>query len=406
MLRGRKILLAVTGGIAAYKSCELTRLLVKNGASVWVIMTEAAAKFVAPLTFESLTGHPVGLHMFPDAGSNLGHLDLARDADLMVVAPATANSIAKLACGLADDLMGTAALAISAPLLVCPAMNPKMYRHAAVQGNLATLSERGVHVMDPAQGPMAHPLEEPGWGRLPEPQEILDRICRLLPPEGPLSGIKLIVTAGTTHEALDPIRFVGNASSGKMGFALAQEARRRGADVRLISGPTSLPDPLGLDVIRVVSTEEMAQAVNEQWGDSRAVIMAAAPADFRAEKVQREKIKKPSSGQGLAVQLRTTTDILRGLGANKGSRILIGFALETERGLENARRKLQEKNLDLIVLNHPSPAAETGLGTNALQATLLDPAGAEEILPVTSKIALAGILLDRLERLLANRPSA
>ena len=403
MLRGRKILVAVTGGIAAYKSCELVRLLLKHGASVHVLMTEAATKFVTPTSFEALSGKPVALQMFPLAGSASGHLDLARDADLMVVAPATANSIAKLACGLADDLISTTALATSAPLLICPAMNPRMYRHAAVQDNLASLRKRGAHILDPAEGPMAHPLEEPGWGRLPEPAEILDRICRLLPPSGSLSGITLTITAGPTWEAIDPVRYISNFSSGKMGYELAEEARKRGAEVRLISGPCVLTAPPGLDIIRVETTEEMAQAVSQHFSASQALIMAAAPADFRPNVVQPQKIKKHSKGQGVDLRLRTTTDILQQLGKSKGSQILIGFALETEKGIENARAKLQAKNLDLVVLNHPHPTAGAGIGTNAIQATLIGLEGSEEALPVMSKSALAATLLDRLERLLADR---
>ena len=403
MLRGRKILMAVTGSIAAYKSCELVRLLLKNGASVQVLMTEAATKFVAPMTFEALSGKPVAREMFPAAVSGQSHLDLARDADLLVIAPATANSIAKLACGMADDLIGTTALATSAPLLICPAMNPRMYRHAAVQENLATLKKRGAHIMDPSEGPMAHPLEEPGWGRLPEPSEILDRICRLLPPSGSLSGVTLTVTAGPTREAIDPVRYISNFSSGRLGFSLAEEARRRGADVRLIGGPCDGAAPPGLDVLRVENTEEMAQAVAQHFGSSQALIMAAAPADFKPDQVQAQKIKKQGKGRGLNLPWQTTTDILQQLGKTKGSRILIGFALETEKGIENARAKLQGKNLDLIVLNHPHPAAGAGIGTNAIQAMLIGLDGAEEALPVMSKSALAGILLDRLEKLLTSR---
>jgi len=403
MLHGRKILLAVTGGIAAYKSCELVRWLMKNGASVHVLMTEAATKFVAPMSFEALSGKPVALEMFPPAGSGSGHLDLARDADLMVIAPATANSIAKLACGLAEDLVGTTALATSAPLLICPAMNPRMYRQAAVQDNLATLRKRGAHILDPAEGPMAHPLEEPGWGRLPEAAEILDRICRLLPPSGSLSGVTLTVTAGPTREAIDPVRYISNFSSGRLGYDLAEEARKRGADVRLISGPCNLTAPPGLDIIRVENTEEMAAAVAQHFAASQALIMAAAPADFRPDQVQPQKIKKQGKPRGLDLQLRTTTDILQQHGKTKGSRILIGFALETEKGIENARAKLQGKNLNLVVLNHPHPAVGAGIGTNAIQATLIGLDGAEEALPVMSKSALASILLDRLEKLLADR---
>lgn len=406
MLSGRKILLAVTGGIAAYKACELVRLLTKHGASVQVLMTEAATHFVNPLTFEALSGRKVALDMFAGEEPGQSHLDIVRDANLMVIAPSTANSIAKLACGIADDLMGTAALALGAPLLICPAMNPRMFWHPAVQENLMTLRRRGVHVMDPAEGPMAHPLEEPGWGRLPEGAEILDRICRLLPPQGPLSGAIITITAGPTQEALDPVRYLSNYSSGRMGFALAEEARRRGADVRLISGPSALPPPPGVDVFHIASTAQLQRAVNKHFHSSKALIMAAAPADFQPQKTQTQKIKKPAGDQGLSIHLQKTPDILQRLGRKKGSRVLVGFALETERGVENARLKLKQKNLDLIVLNHPRPAAGAGMGENAIQATLISAKGPEEVLPVMSKGELAALILDRLTGLLVGRKSA
>jgi phosphopantothenoylcysteine decarboxylase/phosphopantothenate--cysteine ligase len=236
MLSGRHILLGVSGGIAAYKACELLRLMVKNGASVRVAMTAAAAHFVSPLTFETLSGNKVQTDLFETDESAGGHLGLVRDLDLMVVAPATADIIAKFAAGIADDLITTTALALTAPLLVCPAMNPKMFAHPAVQENLEKLRTRGVEILDPEEGLMAAPGEEPGIGRLPEPDKIFDRICRLLPPQGPLRGVTITITAGGTREAIDPVRVISNLSSGKMGYALAAEARRRGADVRLVSG--------------------------------------------------------------------------------------------------------------------------------------------------------------------------
>lgn len=399
MLRDRKILLAVTGGIAAYKACELTRLLMKNGAAVQVVMTAAAQRFITPLTFEAITGVKTAVDLFSAQYPGSGHLDLVRDVDLMVIAPATANCIGKLAVGLADDLVSTAALALKAPLLICPAMNPRMYEHPAVQSNLETLIRRGVHILEPAEGLMAHPLEEPGRGRLPEPTTIFDRICRLLPPKGRLSGVTVTVTAGPTREALDPVRFLSNNSSGRMGFALAQEARTRGAKVHLITGPSPLEAPPGMDVVRVESVQEMLEAVQKAVEESQILIMAAAPGDFRARRTAAGKIKKDAARGGLTIELENAPDILQELMVRKGGRIHVGFALETDDGERNAAAKLRAKKLDLIVLNHPRPKVGAGMGEERIQMTLLDSGGARESFPLVSKHEAAGILLDRIERL-------
>lgn len=406
MLRNRNILLGVTGGIAAYKACELTRLMLKAGATVQVALTRAAAHFVGPITFEALTGRKVAQDMFAGEEIGHGHLDLVRNLDLMVIAPATADIIGKLAGGLADDLVSTAALALKAPLLICPAMNPRMWEHPAVQENLRKLAERGVLIMEPSEGSMAHPAEEPGKGRLPEPAAIFERICALLPPQGPLSGAMIVVTAGPTREAVDPVRFISNSSSGLMGFALAAEARRRGATVHLVTGPTSLPCPPGVQALTVESTEQMQQAVKEHLRGSQALIMAAAPADFKPRQISRQKLKKETSAETLSLELDKTPDILKSLAADKGARVFVGFALETENGSENARLKLRQKNLDLIVLNHPHPAAGTGIGQQALQGTIITADGSEEILPAMPKEELAGLILDRVQRLLAARSTA
>ncbi|RJP80245.1 MAG: bifunctional phosphopantothenoylcysteine decarboxylase/phosphopantothenate--cysteine ligase CoaBC [Candidatus Zixiibacteriota bacterium] len=399
-MAGRHILLAVTGGIAAYKAAELARLLLKSGATVQAAMTPSAARFVGPLTFEALTGRKVALDLFAAEEPGRGHLDLAREADLMVIAPATANCLGKLAAGLADDLVCTTALALKAPLLLCPAMNPRMWEHPAVQANVKLLAERGVEIMEPETGPMAHPREEPGRGRLPEPAAIHDHICRMLPPSGSLSGVTLTVTAGPTREAVDPVRFISNASSGAMGYALAEEARRRGAEVHLVSGPAALPAPPGVDLVRVTGVAHMLEAVQWSLASSQALIMAAAPADFQPRQTAAHKIKKESAGDSFTLELVMAPDILKSLAPLREGRIFIGFALETEEGPAHARRKLHDKNLDLIVLNHPSPAPGAGMGEARIQGALIGRDGTEEALPVMPKLQLAGIILDRLEALL------
>jgi phosphopantothenoylcysteine decarboxylase/phosphopantothenate--cysteine ligase len=401
MLNGRKILVGVTGGIAAYKTCELVRLLIKNRADVSVVMTSAATQFVAPLTFEAITGKKVALNLFAGEDRELGHLDLVRDIDLMVIAPATANCVGKLAGGLADDLLSTIALALSSPLLICPAMNPKMYGHPAVTANLETLKGRGVHIMDPDEGEMASPREEPGRGRLPEPGRILDQICRILPSHGPLSGTTITVTAGPTQEPLDPVRVIGNLSSGRMGYAIAAEARKRGAEVRLVSGPVSRHTPPGLTITKVHTTEEMRQAVAENLKESRILIMAAAPCDFQPREPRPQKIKKEEVSDSMKIDLAMTPDILKEVSSGKGDRIMIGFALETEDGIENARAKLRRKNLDLVVLNAPDAGSEAGLGKASIVGTFVWP-DREEVLPQMPKAEFAAALLDRIQQLLSS----
>ncbi|MCX6639220.1 MAG: bifunctional phosphopantothenoylcysteine decarboxylase/phosphopantothenate--cysteine ligase CoaBC [bacterium] len=403
MLHGRKILLAVTGGIAAYKVCELARLLLRNHASVQVAMTEAATRFVAPLSFEALTGQMVAKDLFVEGGSGTHHLDMVRGIDLMVIAPATANCIGKLAAGLADDLVSCAALAISGPLLICPAMNAKMFVHQAVQQNLDILRQRGVLVLDPEMGEMASPHEEPGWGRLPEPWKILDYICRLLPASGPLNGRTITITAGPTIEPVDPVRVISNLSSGRMGYALASEAKRRGARVNLITGPISLHTPPGLSPVRVESTQQMLEAVERFFSDSDVLIMAAAPADFRVSQTLDQKIKKRDGTGELTLKLVPTPDILKKISERKSGKILVGFALETEHGIENARIKLKEKRLDIIVLNSPKFGEVAGIGRDAISGTIIDAQDRVQEFPIMPKSQFAGIILDHLQRLL---PSA
>jgi phosphopantothenoylcysteine decarboxylase/phosphopantothenate--cysteine ligase len=399
MLNGRKILVGVTGGIAAYKACELVRLLLKNRADVRVVMTSAATQFVAPLTFEAITGKRVGLNLFSGDEGELGHLDLVREIDLMVIAPATANCIGKLAGGLADDLLSTVSMALSSPLLICPAMNPKMYGHPAVTANLEILKDRAVHIMEPDEGDMANPREEPGRGRLPEPVRILDRICRILPSRGPLSGTTITVTAGPTQEPLDPVRVIGNLSSGRMGYAIAAEARKRGAEVHLVSGSVSRHTPPGLTIRKVHTTEEMRQAVIENLEESRVLIMAAAPCDFKPREPRPQKIKKEEVPDGMKIDLAMTPDILKEASSGKGDRVMIGFALETEDGTKNARDKLRQKNLDLVVLNAPDAGSEAGLGKDSIAGTFVWP-DREEVLPQMPKAEFAAALLDRIQQLL------
>ncbi len=401
MLRNRKLLVVVTGGIAAYKTCELVRLLLKARASVRVIMTQSAARFVAPLTFEALTGKKVALDMFALEGDRGGHLGVVEDIDLMVIAPATANIIGKLAGGIADDLVSTAALAFNQPLLICPAMNPKMFHNPIVQDNLEKLKSWGNYIIDPEVGPMASPSEEPGLGRLPEPARIFEKICSLLSPEGPLSGKTITVTAGPTWEAIDPVRVITNLSSGRLGYALAEEARRRGASVNLISGPVCLPEPPGISVVHIENTEQLLESVNAVFKASDALIMSAAPSDFRSKEKSNRKIKKEKATNEISLKLEQTPDILKEIAPHKGNRIVVGFALETDQGVDNAKRKLLEKKLDLIVLNSPSAGENAGIGKDNIQGTIIDSNGKIDELPEMPKVEFASVIIDRVQSLLS-----
>ena len=319
MLKNRCVILGVTGGIAAYKSAEILRGLKKREADVTVVMTANAKKFVAPLTFEALSGRPVADNLFSPSGEGrMEHLALARWANLVVIAPATANTIAKLTAGLADDLLSTLALATNAPLLVAPAMNTQMIRHPATIANLKTLRDRGVHIVDPETGALAE--EEDGYGRLAAPETILKRAVELLLPRRDLAGTRLLITAGPTREVLDPVRFLSNRSSGKMGLALARQALRRGAAVTLVCGPISLSPPQGAHVVPVVSAGEMLAAVEEHLEASDAVIMTAAVADFRPTTAHPGKIKK-SGREKMVLEMEATPDILREISRKRGKRV-------------------------------------------------------------------------------------
>jgi len=385
----RMVVLGVTGGIACYKAVELVRLLVKNGFKVRVIMTRGAIEFVTPLTFQTLSGNPVATETFSlTQESEIGHINLADSADLFVIAPATANVIGKLASGIADDLLTTVLMATQAPVLLAPAMNIHMYENVIVQENLRKLRRVGYHIMDPAEGYLACGYE--GKGRLPDPEKISDEIERLLRKKD-LAGENFLITAGPSREPLDPVRYISNRSSGKMGYALARAALRRGATVALVSGPTALEPPSGARLIEVNTAAEMREAVLKEYPHSSAVIMAAAVADYHAVAPSGQKIKR---GVGdLELRLIPNPDILKELGQNKDGKWLVGFAAETENLTANAQKKLREKNLDIVIANN---VAEEGSGfdgdTNV--GTIIDRTGAVRSLPLMSKDDLADCIYD------------
>jgi phosphopantothenoylcysteine decarboxylase/phosphopantothenate--cysteine ligase len=393
-LEGKTILLGLSGGIACYKSAELARLLVRDGADVHCLMTRAAQKFVTPLTLQSLTGNAVATNVFDlSQETQIGHIRLADRADLYIVAPATANLIARLAQGFADDIVTTVALATRAPLVLAPSMNVNMYEHPAVQANLATLRQRGVRVVDPGEGELAC-----GWrgkGRLAEPPVLLAEAKRALSVQD-FAGVRVLVTAGPTREALDSVRFLSNRSSGKMGYSLAEAAWQRGADVTLVSGPTSLAPPHGVEHVPVCSAEEMKQAVFAAFPESSVVIMCAAVADYRPAHRFSGKIKKKDAT--MTLELVRTPDILAELGARKGKRILVGFAAEAEHVERYAREKLEKKHLDLIVANDISQA-QAGFESDTNAAVLLDRFGNRVELGLMPKTDMAHSILDHIARL-------
>nr|WP_027717220.1 bifunctional phosphopantothenoylcysteine decarboxylase/phosphopantothenate--cysteine ligase CoaBC [Desulfovirgula thermocuniculi] len=391
MLGGKRIILGVTGGIAAYKACELASALSRRGALVDVVMTRAAQEFVRPLTFAALTGRPVHTSLFHTPGGDfVPHIRLASEADLAVIAPATANFLAKLAWGLADDLLSTLLLALRCPVLLCPAMNTAMLMHPAVRANLQRLREMGYHIMEPAAGHLACGAQGPG--RLPEPEEILERIADLLAPQKDYRGVKVLVTAGGTREPLDPVRFISNRSSGKMGYALARAAARRGAAVTLVSAPTALKPPKGVEFVSVETAREMYREVVSRFPLQDVVIKAAAVADYRPRVVAAQKIKKKEGT--LILELEKNPDILFELGRQKlPHQVLVGFAAETADLEANAREKLEKKNLDLLVANDVTrPGAGFGWDTNEVK--IFYPDGRVQPLPLMPKEELAHRLLD------------
>lgn len=389
---GRRVVLGVSGGIASYKSCLLARQLTEAGAQVDVVLTEGAAAFVRPVVFEALTGRPVLTSLWePDQA--LSHIRLGSDAELILIAPATAHLIARAAMGLADDLLTTLLLARTAPVLMAPAMNDEMYAHPATQANIRILQERGVAMVGPEVGPLAEgPSERPG--RMSEPETILAHAARLVLGKGKLAGRRVVVTAGPTREPLDPVRFISNRSSGKMGYRIAEAAWRRGAEVVLISGPVALESPAGVCLQRVETTEQMAEAVRAELPQADVLIMAAAPADFRPGKP--EASKRSRSDGPLAPGLEATPDILISTrDARKRGAIIVGFALETGTALSRAREKLEKKALDLIVVNDAlEPGAGFDVDTN--RVTLLTRTESTA-LPLMSKVQVAEAIFDHIE---------
>ncbi len=394
-LSGKNIVIGVCGGIAAYKSVTLLRLLKKQDAHVRVIMTLNAGAFVGPLTFEALSGQKVCTSLFANDGgdASIKHIEWAQSADAVIIAPATANMLAKLAAGIADDALSTFLLAVTAPVLLCPSMNTHMFEHRSVQRNLQTLKKDGYHLLAPDTGELACGITGPG--RLPEPEIILDRFLAYLTPKD-LVGRKILVTAGPTQEAIDPVRFVSNPSSGKMGQAIARAAEMRGADVTLVSGPTSLREPLNVKMIKVNTALEMHQAVLYHFEQADIIIKAAAVSDYRPVCPKHRKIKKKQDEMVLAFQ--KNPDILKELGKNKGERILVGFAAETEDLEKNAAMKLAQKNLDMIVGNLIG-ADDSGFKADTNRVKFIYKDGTIETPPKMSKDAVAHLLFDRILQL-------
>jgi phosphopantothenoylcysteine decarboxylase / phosphopantothenate---cysteine ligase len=400
-LAGRHVLLGVSGGIAAYKAAALARTLLKAGASVQALLTTAATRFVGTATFAGITGRPAHADVF-DEPDRIIHVRLAREADVAVFAPATANTIARFALGLADDLVTSAYLTVRCPVIIAPAMHTEMWEHPATQANVATLAARGAVIVGPDSGDLAG--GDSGPGRLAEEGVIAAAAADALAERlgtGPLAGVRVVVTAGGTREPIDPVRFIGNRSSGKMGYALAAEAARRGALVDLVSGPTALPEPPGVTVHRVETALEMRAAVLPLADKAEVVVKAAAVADFRPATRAERKIKK-DSGELAAVQLERNPDILAELGAQKNGRILVGFAAETDLAEEHGRDKLHRKGLDLIVVNRVD-MADSGFAVDTNRAVLLGADGSREEMPLTTKAELARVVWRRIEALRAAR---
>lgn len=395
-----KILLGVTGCIGAYKSALVLRLLQKEGYEIVPIMTRSAEQFIGALTLEKLSGNRVLRNLFGAESTEIEHITAARGSDLLLVAPATANSIAKFATGIADDFLSTLYLSTTTPVVVAPAMNVEMWRHPATRHNVAVLKERGVTVIEPGAGYQA--CGEYGEGRLAEPEEIVETVSKLLnqPKKAGLVGKKILVTAGPTVEDLDSVRFISNRSSGKMGYAIAQEAARRGGDVVLVSGPTHLSPPENVDYRPVRAASEMAEMVLKLFPDMDIVVKAAAVSDFTPQKPSGQKIKK--TGSSLSLELEPTIDILKRLGEEKSNQYLVGFAAESENLLAHARKKLREKNLDLLVANDIS-GEDSGFAVNYNQVVLLENGENDIVLPRLSKDEIASRLWDHIEQRLGSR---
>lgn len=386
---GKRFVLGVSGSIAAYKAVGLLRRLVEEGADVSVVMTESATRFLSPLTFEVLSRHPVATDLF-GARQEMLHLTLPEQADAVIIAPATANQLAKYALGLADDLLSTLVLNVSCPLILAPAMDGDMWKHPAVKAHRDVLRQRGVTVLEPEEGPLAS--GRVGKGRLPDEAVIIAAIEQRLLPRLDWIGQRVLVSAGPTQEAIDPVRFISNRSSGKMGYAIARAARERGAEVVLVSGPTALEAPPGVEFLPVRTAEEMEKALGSWFSWSTVLIMAAAVADFKPRRFASEKIKK-SSGSMNGLELEPTPDILELLSKRRTSQILVGFAAETEPVLSHAKAKLKRKGLDLIVGNNVA-AEGSGFGSETNEAILVDRTGRATDLGLLPKRVLADRILD------------
>ncbi|MFL6563119.1 MAG: bifunctional phosphopantothenoylcysteine decarboxylase/phosphopantothenate--cysteine ligase CoaBC, partial [Bacillus sp. (in: firmicutes)] len=392
MLKDKKILLCVTGGIAVYKAAALTSKLVQTGAHVKVILSESAQKFVTPLTFQALSRNEVYVDTFEEKNPGvIAHIDLADWADLILAAPATANTIAKLACGIADNMITTTLLAATSPVWIAPAMNVHMYDHPAVKRNLSLLAEYGYQFIEPSEGYLA--CGYIGKGRLEEPEKIVELVKNFFTFEHdqPLKGKTVVVTAGPTREKIDPVRFISNHSTGKMGYALAEEAKKQGAKVILISGPVQLPAPLGIEIVNVESADEMYHAVLNYFELADVVIKTAAVADYRPKITYDHKVKKQAGDS--SIELERTKDILFELGKRKKNQVLVGFAAETENVEEYARKKLTSKNADMIVANNVKTEG-AGFGTDTNIVTLFKRSGSVTEIPLMSKSAIANKIIE------------
>lgn len=398
---GRRVLLGVTGGIACYKTVMLARLLTQAGAEVDVVMTRAAQEFIGAITFEAVTGRRSYSEIF-GSGNALDHIRLASEAQVFVVAPATADFLARAAHGHADDLLTAALLANTSPVILVPAMNDRMWANAQTAANVASLRDRGYNVIEPDTGPLAAG-EGSGPGRMPEPETILAHIARTLDSDDALAGRQIVVTAGATREAVDPVRFISNHSTGRMGIAIAEAAWRRGASVTLVLGHVDVPVGSGPQIVRTESVDDMAAAVASALPNADALVMAAAPADFRPTRAASRKISKRDESAGMAIELSPTTDILRAtLPIRPPGAVIVGFALETGDALAKGEAKLKEKSLDMIVVNDAlEPGAGFGVDTN--RVTILARGHAPEQLPLMPKTAVADAILDRVGPLLRGR---
>lgn len=391
MLKGKHVLLGVTGSIAAYKIANLASMLVKLNADVHVIMTKNSEQFISPITFETLTGNKVIDDTFErNSGYHVAHIAMAAEADVVMIAPASANVIAKLAHGIADDMLTSTMLAVTAPILLSPAMNTHMYENPITQENIQKIKNLGYKIIEPADGYLA--CGDTGKGKMPEPEVLCECILQEIACKKDMVGKKVLITAGPTRESIDPVRYITNHSTGKMGYALAENAARRGAEVTLVSGPTQLKKPRFVKVTDVITAEEMYRSVEKEFDRQDIVVMSAAVADYRPEVVAENKIKK-SDGE-MKIPLERTTDILGTLTPRKKQQFICGFSMETENMLENSRAKLKKKNLDMIVANNLKVAG-AGFGTDTNVVTIITEDSCEE-LPIMKKEEVAGAIFDRI----------